>query len=211
MRRLVVINPNTSTRITDILAARAQAVAGPEVEIRGVTARFGAAAIESPAELATAAYAVLDALTTNLDCDAAIVGAFGDPGLQTAQETAPMPVIGLAQAGMQAAAKGGRRFAIVTVGEQLRPELERLVARYGVADHLVALRFLPQGVLDLVHNPKAVTGALIETALACIREEGAQAILFGGAPFSGIAAPLAPMIPVPILDGMESAVANALA
>jgi Asp/Glu/hydantoin racemase len=210
MLPVLLVNPNTSPRITEILATRARAVAGPQVEIRAVTARFGASAIETPADLVTAEQAVLETIAANADCSSVIVGGFTDPGLQAAQKTAAMPVFGLAQSGMLAAAKGGRPFAIVTVGDGLRPEIEQLAARYGVADQLVALRFLPQGVLDLVHNPKAVTGALIETALACVREEGAKAILFGGAPFSGIAAPLAPMIPVPILDGMESAVAAAL-
>lgn len=211
MRRILVINPNTSARITTILTAEARRIADDAAEVEGVTAPFGAASIESRAELAIAAHAVLEAIAAAPPCDAAIVAAFGDPGLDAAAEIAPMPVVGLARAGLQASAADGRRFAVVTLGRHLRPELERAAVAAGVADRLTSIRFLDGGVLDLAHDRERFLDAMVAAAAACVAEEGAEAVLFGGAPFAGVGRDLAGRVAVPVLDGLTCAVEAALA
>ena len=52
--RILLVNPNTSQSVTDLLAAEARRRAGDRAEIVGVTARFGAAGIECLAEGAIA-------------------------------------------------------------------------------------------------------------------------------------------------------------
>lgn len=210
-RTILVINPNTSERITAILLAQARHVAGDAAAVVAVTAPFGAASIESRAELVVAAHAVLEAIAAAAPCDAAIVAAFGDPGLDAAAEIAPMPVIGLARAGLQAAGANGRRFAIVTLGRHLRPELERAAVTAGVADRLTSIRFLDGGVLDLAHDRPRFLDAMVQAAAACVAEEGAEAVLFGGAPFAGIGQDLEGRVAVPVLDGLTCAVEAALA
>ena len=51
---------------------------------------------------------------THNEVDAAIIAAFGDPGLFGARELFDIPVVGMAEAAMLTACMLGRRFAIVT-------------------------------------------------------------------------------------------------
>ena len=61
MRRLLVINPNTSASVSTLLQTHVQAAAGLHVQVRTVTARFGAPYIADEASYAVAAHAALDA------------------------------------------------------------------------------------------------------------------------------------------------------
>lgn len=209
-RRLLIVNPNTSQAVTDLLLAAALPLVPAEVEIAAVTAPFGAASLESPAEAAIAAHAVLTALAEAEPFDAAILGAFGDPGLEAAQDLFEAPVFGLGRSGLQAAARHGR-FVLVTVGPHLRPSLERAACDAGVGDACAGIAFLPVSVLELAADPVAALPRIAETASAFAAAQGAQAVLLAGAPFSGLADSLTPRVPVPVLDGLTSALTCALA
>src|SRR5258708_5328007 len=103
--RILLINPNTSATITDILAARMREIAGPGVTILPVTGRFGAPYIASRAAAAIAGHAALDALAEHgLDCDVVYLACFGDPGLAARiQGSVPVQVICSVEAGARAA------------------------------------------------------------------------------------------------------------
>src|SRR5260370_29999862 len=122
--RILMINPNTSATITEILAARMREIAGPGITILPVTGRFGVPYIASRAAAAIAAHAALDALAQHvLDCDVVYLACFGDPGLAALKEVSPVPVVGMAEAAVEAACRLSRRFAIVTGGAAAPPAL----------------------------------------------------------------------------------------
>lgn len=208
-RRLLIVNPNTSQTVTDLLLAAARPLVPAGVEIAAVTAPFGAASLESPAEAAIAAYAVLTALAEADPFDAALIGAFGDPGLEAAQDLFEAPIFGLGRCGLQAAAAHGR-FILVTVGPHVKPSLERAAEEAGVRDALAGIAFLPLSVLDLAADPLAALAPLMEMSKAQAAAHGAQAVLLAGAPFSGLAGRLVPAMGLPVLDGLTCAVRVAL-
>src|SRR5258708_14508790 len=81
----------------------------------------------SRAAAAIAGHAALDALAEHvLDCDVVYLACFGDPGLAALKEVAPVPVVGMAEAAVEAACRLSRRFAIVTGGAPLPPMLCQL-------------------------------------------------------------------------------------
>lgn len=115
MKRILVINPNTTQAVTDRVVAACRA-AQPLLQWEGATARFGAPYIASEVSYAVAAYAVLDAFeANNQGYDAVLIACFGDPGLLALREAAKVPVLGLAQASFEAAQQRGP-FAVVTGG-----------------------------------------------------------------------------------------------
>ena len=61
MRRLLLINPNTSQSISALIASHAERQVGPDVMISMRTARFGAPYIACETSYAVAGHAVLDA------------------------------------------------------------------------------------------------------------------------------------------------------
>ncbi|BBK33943.1 Asp/Glu/hydantoin racemase [Stella humosa] len=209
--RILLVNPNTSQSVTDRLATEARLVAGDRAEIPAATARFGAAGIETLAEATVAAHAVLDAVAARSDMDAVIVAAFMDPGLEALRESALVPAVGIAESGVRAAAAGGRRFAIVSLAPRLRVGVDRVIADCGVADRLVALRYVSGGVLDLARDRAAFLDEIMALAARVVAEDGAEAILFGGAVFAGIGRELGDRAGVPLYDGVGAAVEAALA
>lgn len=209
-RRILLINPNTVERVTETMAAEARLVAADAAEIRAVTAPFGAGGIENLAEATIAAHAVLVRLSENLDCDAAIVAAFMDPGLDAVHEIGAMPAVGLGEAGLRAAAAAGR-FSIVTVARSLRPAVDAMVVRLGLADRLASLRYVEATVPQLAVGRPALLPAIAAVARACVAEDGAKAILFGGAIFAGVHRDLGDAIGVPLVDGIGAATRAAIA
>jgi allantoin racemase len=89
--RLLLINPNTSAGITDLIVAAGRRAASPDVEIVGVTARFGARYIGSRAAAAIAGHAALDAWAQAIAEDPAQAARTRESGPSPARESGPSP------------------------------------------------------------------------------------------------------------------------
>ena len=91
--RILLINPNTSAHVTDLVAGHVRTQLDGRAELRAVTGRFGARYIASRAAAAIAGHAALDALAEHgADCDAVYLACFGDPGLLALRELSRVPV-----------------------------------------------------------------------------------------------------------------------
>jgi allantoin racemase len=206
-----MINPNTSATITEILATRMREIAGPGVVILPVTGRFGASYIASRAAAAIAGHAALDALAEHVsDCDVAYLACFGDPGLAALKEVSPAPVVGMAEASVEAACRLGHRFAIVTGGAVWAPMLKELVIGLGLSDRLAGIRTIEQSG-DIAHDPASALGCLVEACNACANEDGADSVILGGARLTGLAARVQGSVPVPVICSVEAGTRAALA
>ncbi|MGY9048125.1 MAG: aspartate/glutamate racemase family protein, partial [Rhodobacterales bacterium] len=119
--RILLVNPNMSTDMTDTMADIARQIAGPDVDVVPLTATRGFPYIASRAEAQIAGGIALEMIADNLSgVDAVILAAFGDPGLRAARELFDLPVIGMAEAAMMNAAMLGERFSIVTFSPVMR-------------------------------------------------------------------------------------------
>lgn len=211
--RLLIVNPNTSALVSErlqqraaqVLAARADATAHT---VRTTTSTLGASYIASEIAYAIAAHAALDTWARDAAAggapDALLVGCFGDPGVTALREASGLPVVGLAEAAMRQAARHGR-FAIVTGGAAWVPMLERLARALQLDDALTGIHAVAPSGATLAADP---AGALVLLAEAC-REaaRGADAVILGGAGLAGYAEPLAPRVPVPLVDSVDASVA----
>ncbi len=103
------------------MAAEARRFASPGTSITAVTAAFGTQYVENRAEAAIAGHAVLDALAKHAaSADAAIVCAFGDPGLAAAREFADISIVGIEESAILTAWMLGRRYSIICLTPRLR-------------------------------------------------------------------------------------------
>ncbi|MGD9885029.1 MAG: aspartate/glutamate racemase family protein, partial [Reyranella sp.] len=126
--KILIANPNTSTGVTHRLVASAKLVASPGTELMPMTASRGVPYIATRAEAAIGATAALEMLAERRgEIDAAIVAAFGDPGLGGARELFDFPVVGMAEAAMLVACTLGRSFAIVSFSRSLEPWFAEIV------------------------------------------------------------------------------------
>lgn len=210
--KLLLLNGNTDAAMTARMAEGARAMG--EHVIVAATAPFGARYIASRAAAAIAAHAVLDALARlvgrdNPDgFDAAIIGCFGDPGLDAAREFLPIPVIGMAEAAILEAARRAPRLAVLTGGAAWVPMLEEFFLLRGFGAERVRVAAIPPTGDVIARAPQLAVGLLAEAARAEIAR-GAGVVVLGGAGLVGLDALLAPELPVPVLCGLRAAVAAA--
>lgn len=203
-RRILLVNPNVTAAITETMAAEAQRVAALGSEIVAVTARFGTLYIENRVEAAIAGHAVLDALAEHASgCDAAIISAFGDPGLAAAKEMMEIPVVGISEAAYLTAYTLGRRYAIVCLTERLGVWYRECAEDHGLDGRLVSVRPLTIPPEDITRAKEQVGRRLVAECLAAVEQDGAEVVVMGGGPVAGLAAEVAHEIPVPVLDGVS--------
>lgn len=206
MKQLLVVNPNTSASVSALLQWHVQTAAGSHVNVRTVTARFGAPYIADEASYAVAAHAALDAWAAALaDAqpapDAVLIGCFGDPGLMALREASPAPVTGLAEAAFIEAARHGR-YAIVTGGERWGPMLQRLAQALGQAQHLAGIHTVVPTGAQLAADPQAAHALLAKACRDAVQQLGVQAVILGGAGLAGMAALIQSHVPVPVVDSV---------
>jgi Asp/Glu/hydantoin racemase len=203
MPRLLVINPNTTQSITDLVARHVSSAIGPDFEIVAVTGAFGCAYITSEACFAVGAHAALDCFERYGDgCDAVLLACFGDPGLFAVKERSGVPVLGLAEASMIEASETAGRFSIVTGGAAWKPMLERFAAQLRHADRLASVRTVALTGGEIAARPDAALAILAAEARAAAERDGARAVILGGAGLAGLAARIADRVPVPVLDSV---------
>ncbi|MFN3641397.1 MAG: aspartate/glutamate racemase family protein [Gemmobacter sp.] len=182
-------------------------------EVRVIDVPHGPASIESAYEEFMAVPPTLDLI---MQCerdgyDAAIIGCFGDPGLEAARELVSMPVVGPCESAMLLAAGLGHRFSVLTIFDSLIAGQELLAVKAGVRAKLGSVRATDIPVLDLMKDPVRTKARLIEVATTCVREDRADALLFGcmTMSFLDMGAEIGAAVGVPVVNAGRAAVKHA--
>lgn len=210
MRRVLLVNPNTSADATRMMVAMAQEVAGAGVCVRGVTAPTGPAMITTPAALEAAADAVVAiGAREGAQAGGVIVAAFGDPGVAALRARLAVPVTGICEAAMREAATSGRRFAVATTTPALVPRIDAMAALLGLAHHYAGT-WVAEGLAEgdpaaLLQDPPRLEAALAAAVRQAIRDGTAAAVIIGGGPLSQAATRLAGRFTVPVIAPVAAA------
>jgi Asp/Glu/hydantoin racemase len=208
--RLLLINPNISDSVSELIRAEAERSASAGTEIEVLTAPFGVAYIETRFEALIGAYAAAQlAAEHHRRFDAVIVAAFGDPGLPGLREALPIPVTGLTEAALASACLLGSRFSIVAISQRIRAWYRETIGHYGLAGRLASIRGLDEPLADIGTVQAEQGDRLVALAERCVDDDGADVIVLAGAPLAGLARSLAGRLPVPAVDGVSSAVRHA--
>ena len=80
---------------------------------------------------------------------------------------------------MLLAASLGHKFSVLTIFDSLIAGQELLAVKAGVRAKLASVRATNIPVLELMRDPAATKRRLVEVATACVREDRADAFLFG--------------------------------
>ena len=134
--RLALVNPNTTAGMTATCVAAAEAVTAPGTVLVGLTPADGPASIEGPYDEAFALPGLIrTALAAEWDgADAVVVACFDDPGLEPLRAALRVPVVGIVEASLHAAASIADRMAVVTTTTRSLARIRELAHRYGVAE-----------------------------------------------------------------------------
>lgn len=199
---ILLINPNSSAAATRAMTALAQEQTGAR-RVVGVTTPGMPAVICDEAALDRAASAVL-AHRPPPGCRGIIVAAFGDPGLAALRGLYAVPVVGIAEAGMRAAARHQRRFSVATTTPALTDRIGDYARGLGLGRQLVSVRITAGEPLQLMGDPQRLADALYRTAQQCIAD-GAQAVVVGGGPLARAARALRPQLSVAVVEPVPEA------
>lgn len=208
--RILLLNPNTTTAMTDRLAAVASEVVQPGTELVAVTASRGVPYIATRSEAQIGGAVALEILAQYQgEVDAAVIAAFGDPGLMAARELFDMPIVGMAEAAMLTACMLGGRFSIVTFAQALGPWFRECVEMHKLSERCAGVRMLTGPVEDVVAVQRHKEDLLVELCLKAVEEDEADVIILGGAPLAGLAGRIRDRVPVPVVDQIAAAVKQA--
>jgi allantoin racemase len=205
--RILLLNPNTTATITDRLYQAAIEATAPGTVLVPMTAPRGVPYIATRAEAQIGGAIALEMLAEeHRNVDAAIIAAFGDPGLLAARELFDIPVIGMAEAAMLAACMLGRSFAIVTFASALGPWYRECVEMHGLTGRCAGIRMLDSAFQSISDVQDEKEDLLIELAKCAVSELDADVVILAGAPLAGLAKKVKSRIPVPVVDQVQAAV-----
>jgi Asp/Glu/hydantoin racemase len=115
----------------------------------------------------------------------------------------------MATASLHAAAELGGRFAVLTGGPRWIPMLEELIQLLGLSERCAAVRAVPQTGVEIAADPDRAVGALAVQAQACASDDGADAVILGGAGLAGLAPRIQAQVRVRLIDSVAAGVAAA--
>jgi len=207
--RLLLVNPNSTASMTAAIAASASAAARPETVVEAVNPAGGPPSIETEQDEQRCVPGLLDVLQQSrqrpkqLRPDACVVACFGDPGLEEARAMLDVPVLGIAQAAMHAAALTAGAFSVVTSMSSTVSRAWQLAKVY-TPSQCAGVHACDIPVLQIDSDPATINpiGDLCERALT---EDSSRAIVLGCAAMAPFATPLSRRLGVPVIDGVVAA------
>lgn len=208
--RLLLVNSNTSTFVTDKVASAARAVAQPGTEIVPVTGTFGARVIATRTELAIAEHATIELLAEHAPgCDAVVIAVSYDVALWAAREMLSIPVVGITEAALLTASMLGGRMGVVVFGRRVLPIYQERVAGYGWAGRIAGWRAVESSAPYAAGDQSEADALTVAAVRDLVERDGAEVVVLTGAVMAGVPQRLQPQVDVPLLDGISSAVRQA--
>ena len=205
--RLLLINPNTSTFVTETVVTAARSVASESTEIVGVTGTRGAPIVGCRTENAIGTYEAIELAAAHCNgFDAVLLAVSFDSGLGALRELLAVPVVGMSESAMLTACMLGGRFSMVTFGTRAVPLYEELVANYGLTSRYAGTVTLPPLSEDELRDPSKVADDLVQEMTRAVAQQGAEAVILAGAVFAGLGGEIKARVPVPVVDGIATGV-----
>jgi allantoin racemase len=205
--KILVVNVNTTSSMTDAIAASARAVAGPDTEIVGLTPTVGAESVEGNFESYLAAVAVMDAVTKyDGDFDAVVQAGFGEHGREGLQELLEVPVVDITEAAGHVASLIGHKYSVVTTLDRTVPLIEDRLKLAGLDARCASVRSSGLSVLQLEEDPELAVKKIVAEAELAVRDDKAEVICLGCGGMAGLDEAVRAATGVPVVDGVTAAV-----
>jgi hypothetical protein len=103
----------------------------------------------------------------------------------------------------------GKRFSIVAISRRITAWYRECVQANGLIDRLASIRCLDTPLQDIGRVQEDHAERLKALCLSAVDDDGADVIVIAGAPLAGLARSIRERIPVPVVDGVSSAVCHA--
>lgn len=208
--RILVINPNTTARMTEEIGQAARMVASPGTEIVALNPGNGPASIQGPEDGEAALPGLFSLFEREMAqpglYDAAVIACFDDTGLWELKQRSPVPVLGIGEAAFHMALLSGQRFSVVTTLAVSVPVIEQNIDRYGFSARCARVRASGVPVLDIEEEGSASGDRIADEIGEAIKTDGCDTVVLGCAGMAHLAAAMTAKYGIPVIDGVVSAV-----
>lgn len=204
MKRILVINPNTSEAMTADVRATVDRIRRPDVEAETVHPPYGPESLESAYDTVIAANAMIDMLTGRESAyDGVLIACFGDPGHDALKEMLDGAVVGIAEAAIATALLLGNKYSILAAGERAVPLMENMVAGYGLKSRLASVECLGMSVTAVEEQKEEAIEKLTQAAERAA-QKGADVLILGCAGMTTLKVEVEARTGMVILDPVET-------
>lgn len=203
MKRILIINPNTSGETAARMQAHCSKIAEPGtvVEATFIPPRpgFSAHKVFSYVDLAICTPETIKLAWQNRDrFDGMLVAGFSDVGVDAIKELLSIPVLGIAEASYHIASLISHRFSVLTGTTKWTPPKDDYVRALGVESRVASFRSYSEWHDN--DSFEVLRKRLLKVARQAIEEDGAEAVILGGGPLIGYGELLQRELGVPVID-----------
>ena len=204
MKKILVINPNTSEKMTADVRATVKRIKRADVEVETVHPAYGPESLESAYDTAIATNAMIDMLTgREAEYDGVLIACFGDPGHDALKEMLNGAVVGIAESAIATALMLGNKYSILAAGERAIPLMENMVNSYGLKERLTSVECLGMSVTAVEEQKEEAIEKLTQAAERAAGK-GADVLILGCAGMTTLKAAVEERTGMVILDPVET-------
>ena len=205
MNPIVVINPNSTVRISEQIGAAIEPFES-SIPFSVVTSSEGPEAIESDQDVMEAIGPMIQ-LAEFEAASAFVVACFSDPGLEELRSIVKVPCFGIAESAVLVAMAQARHVGVLSSVRDSLPRHERYWQHLGIRDRIVSDVAIGRGVLEL-EGTEAFADTL--RAARTVVADGADAVVLGCTGLSHVRTELEDVLGVPVIDPCQAAVSIAV-
>ena len=205
-KKICIINPNTTTSMTEVIDTTAKKYAGLNTEIISTQPETGPESIEGYYDEAFCIPGLVEEIKNNIDADGYIIACFDDTGLDAVRSITNKPVIGIGEAAYHVASLVSGNFSVITTLSRSINPLKHNLKKYGLFEKCVSVTAIEVPVLDLEEISDDNLEKLNKGIEKTILEDNSEAIILGCAGMSNLAKDLELSHGLPVIEGVSSAV-----
>ena len=208
MTKILVINPNTNPKNTDVIAKAIKPFTPNGVQVDTVSPEKGPVGLESYYHNYLASVNVHERIVQaeKEGYDGVVIACYGDPGIEAAKELVDIPVVGITEASYALARILGTKFLVIVSAETAVPRQIRYIKSLGIPDYQYAVRPIGLTVLGVMSDRLNAKELIANNCDIALKETGAEVIVMGCSGFSGLRKDLEKLLNVPIIDPVVAGV-----
>lgn len=210
MKKLLIINPNSSEEMTQDIRRTVAYASEEEFSLEVVRMEGSPHVLESFSDYTEAGVQVTAYLRRLKEAgafpyDGVLLACMGDPCLYAAKEVCPVPLVGIAEAGISTALLAGFKFSILASSQKAKPMMESMVLTYGLTARMASVETFLQPIDAFMENPEVLRSGIRRTSEDAIAH-GADVLLLGCAGMTMVSDELDTLARIPIIDPVKAGV-----
>lgn len=210
MKKLLIINPNSSEEMTRDIHNTVAYAADEVFSIEVVRMEGSPHVLESFADYTLAGAQVIAYLRRmqtqgQFPYDGVLLACMGDPCLYAVKEVSPVPVVGIAEAGISTALLAGYRFSILASSAKAKPMMESMVMSYGLTARMASVETFDLPIDAFLMDAEILRSNIRRTA-ECAESHGADVLLLGCAGMTMLSSEMNTLTRLPVIDPIKAGV-----